>query len=323
MFDLRDPDGPRDGWSRRYSYVLEACEEAERLGADSVWFTEHHGFDDGYLPQPLVFAAAVAARTRRVRIGTAVVVAPFRHPRHLAEEAAVVDLLSSGRLELGLGAGNRFAEFDMFGATWESRTNAAAACAEQVRAASLDPTVTPRPVQQPIPIWMGYGGPRGARLAGELGAGLLSLDRRLLEPYARAYVGDGEPRMSGLVSAYASADPDREWARVGQLHADQWNSYLRHARDGTELPASPPTDPQRARTRGLRPSGLGFGTAEEMAGMIVDHVREIPVDTILLWAGLPGQDEAEMSAHIRLTLDELAPLVRTGPGRSAASAGCE
>src|SRR5690349_4941501 len=103
-FDLRNPGGQRP-WPDVYGSALETIEEAERLGADSVWLTEHHQFDDGYLPQPLVFAAAVAARTRRVRIGTAVVLAPLKPAVELAEQAAIVDILSSGRLELGLGAG--------------------------------------------------------------------------------------------------------------------------------------------------------------------------------------------------------------------------
>ena len=77
-FDMRNPPE----WSRPsaqlYGFVMELCEEGERLGAHSAWFVEHHGFDDGYLPQPLTFAAAVAARTRHLRLGTSVMLAPLR-----------------------------------------------------------------------------------------------------------------------------------------------------------------------------------------------------------------------------------------------------
>ena len=75
--DLRNPPAWRRDWNQLYGFTLELCEEAERLGADSVWLSEHHGFEDGYLTQPLTFASAIAARTRRIRIGTAVVILPI------------------------------------------------------------------------------------------------------------------------------------------------------------------------------------------------------------------------------------------------------
>ena len=71
-FDLRNPPLWRRPWAEHYARSLELCEEADRLGAGAIWLSEHHFFEDGYLPQPLTFAAAVAARTTNVRIGTAV-----------------------------------------------------------------------------------------------------------------------------------------------------------------------------------------------------------------------------------------------------------
>lgn len=112
--DLRNPAEWRQDWARLYGFTLELCEEADRLGVHSIWTTEHHGFDDGYLSQPLTMAAAIAARTKRARIGTGVTIAPLRHPAHLAEEAAIVDLVSGGRLELGIGTGYRLPEYELF-----------------------------------------------------------------------------------------------------------------------------------------------------------------------------------------------------------------
>ena len=87
-FDLRNPPEWPDDPIRRYGFALELCEEAERLGADSIWVTEHHGFDDDYLPAPLTMLAAAAVRTTRVRLGTGIVVAPLHAAAELAEQAA-------------------------------------------------------------------------------------------------------------------------------------------------------------------------------------------------------------------------------------------
>src|SRR5688572_13216826 len=79
---------------------------SEQLGFDSVWLTEHHYADYGLSAAPSVLAATLAARTERVTIGTAVYVVPFHHPLRLAEETATLDILSHGRLIVGVGRGN-------------------------------------------------------------------------------------------------------------------------------------------------------------------------------------------------------------------------
>jgi alkanesulfonate monooxygenase SsuD/methylene tetrahydromethanopterin reductase-like flavin-dependent oxidoreductase (luciferase family) len=84
---------------------------SEELGFDSIWLTEHHYADYGLSSAPSVLLATVAARTRRIRIGIAVYVIPFHHPLRLAEETATLDILSGGRLTVGLGRGNRPMEF--------------------------------------------------------------------------------------------------------------------------------------------------------------------------------------------------------------------
>src|ERR671938_1359359 len=84
---------------------------SEQLGFDSVWLTEHHFSDYGLSAAPSVLAATLAARTSRVSIGTAVYVIPFHHPVRLAEETATLDILSGGRLVVGIGRGNRPLEF--------------------------------------------------------------------------------------------------------------------------------------------------------------------------------------------------------------------
>ena len=90
---------------------LEQVEWTEELGFDEVWFTEHHFIDYGLSVDPSTLAAAAASRTRRVRIGLAAAILPFHHPLRLAEQMALVDIVSNGRLDVGVGRGNRPAEF--------------------------------------------------------------------------------------------------------------------------------------------------------------------------------------------------------------------
>jgi luciferase family oxidoreductase group 1 len=94
---------------------IELARVADELGFDSVWCAEHHFSTYGYLPRPLLLATHLAAKTKRIRVGSAVVVLPLHHPLLVAEEIAMADLLSEGRLDIGLGRGYQTYEFERLG----------------------------------------------------------------------------------------------------------------------------------------------------------------------------------------------------------------
>src|SRR5690606_18099260 len=109
---LEGADAPR----RIYQETLELFVAADQLGFDVVWVAQHHFKErSGCLPSPFPFLAVAAERTRRLRLGTSIVVLPLELPLRVAEDAAVVDTLSGERLELGIGSGGDAAEFSAFG----------------------------------------------------------------------------------------------------------------------------------------------------------------------------------------------------------------
>ena len=114
-FDFRNPSFAGTTMAERYRAALDMAEWADGLGAVALILSEHHGSDDGYLPSPLPLAAAVAARTTNIRINLAALVASFHDPLRLAEDIAVVDLISEGRLDVVITNGYVSDEFTMFG----------------------------------------------------------------------------------------------------------------------------------------------------------------------------------------------------------------
>ena len=103
-----------------YARALEQAQAAESLGYRNVWLAEHHFSTYGYLSRPLQLASYIAAKTTKLRVGTAVVVVPLHHPLVIAEEIATLDVVSGGRLDIGLGRGYQRYEFERFGLALDS-----------------------------------------------------------------------------------------------------------------------------------------------------------------------------------------------------------
>jgi alkanesulfonate monooxygenase SsuD/methylene tetrahydromethanopterin reductase-like flavin-dependent oxidoreductase (luciferase family) len=253
-----------------------------------------------------VLAAAVAARTTRVRIGTAVLLAALRHPRHIAEEAALVDVLSDGRLELGLGAGYGVSEYDSFGVDFSTRFRGTDAAVADVARLLGSGDLTPRPVQDPVPLWLGYQGPKGARRAGRLGVGLLSLNRDVLASY-RAGLHEGghgaaSARVGGLVDVVVADDPEAATARLVPHRLHQQNTYRALMRTPEGAPLAP-LDPDRARATLERTGRLGTMQVLDVDGAVAavrERVDGLPVEHVYAWLSVADMPADLVERHVEL-----------------------
>lgn len=148
---------------------VEITQAADELGFHNMWLAEHHFSTYGYLSRPLMVALHLANKTRRIRVGTAVIVLPLHHPLIVAEEIATVDLLSGGRLDVGLGRGYQQYEFERLGVNLNESRNRWEEAVDVILLAltgepfsyhgeyyQIDETsIFPRPIQQPHPpIWV-------------------------------------------------------------------------------------------------------------------------------------------------------------------------
>ncbi|MGH2757796.1 MAG: LLM class flavin-dependent oxidoreductase, partial [Actinomycetota bacterium] len=184
--------GQIPAWSDRtfhqeYRDYIDLVRVVEDEGLDSAWVSEHHFAEDGYLPSLLPLLAAFAAVTERIELGTGVVLAPFHDPIRLAEDYAVVDQVSGGRVICGLGIGWRDEEFRAFDVDTKSRTRRLREIVEILKLAWSGErfdydgkhyayssiAVTPKPAR-PIPVLVGGFADNAIRRAGRIADGYLS-----------------------------------------------------------------------------------------------------------------------------------------------------
>ena len=170
-----------------YREILELARLADSVGFDSIWVSEHHGSADSHLPSPIVMLAAIAAVTDRIRLGSGIAIAPFQHPIRFAEDCAVVDQLSRGRLIVGLGPGWRDEEFAAFGVQKAERIRRMIELAAFCRAAWADGRAPSGPSMGPgrdvavsprayghLPLLLGGGVPAAAARAGRIADGFIA-----------------------------------------------------------------------------------------------------------------------------------------------------
>jgi len=291
--DFRNP--PR--WHRPYDVLyrenLDQIAWAEELGYESVWLSEHHVTDEGYLPSVFPMLAAITQRTTTMRIGTAILLGPFQHPIRFAEDVAVLDQLSRGRLEVGLGVGYRQQEFDDLGVPIAERARRTEELIEVARRVWADGSVTPPPFQQPEPpFWIGGATAAAARRAARLGAHFMP------DAYAPADVLElYRERHDGQVAVNPSVYVG-DWDEVAEHFLYQYNRYREWGGGQTLASAD-----ELPRDRYL------VGPPDEVAAGIRALIERTRCDRLYFWARPPGLAIELANRSLELFAKDVIPRV--------------
>jgi alkanesulfonate monooxygenase SsuD/methylene tetrahydromethanopterin reductase-like flavin-dependent oxidoreductase (luciferase family) len=290
-------------------------ERAEALGFSSFWLPESHFGVRGSLPQPLLCLAAVASRTRRIRLGTTSYLLPIRHPVQVAEEVAVLDRLSAGRVILGIGRGFRSELFSAFGVpSREKRDRFGAAVDAMLRAWRGEPVafdgeggapvlLAPLPVQQPHPpLWVAAFGPKAVEQAGRLGLPYLASPIEPLDMLIDNY----ERHRSVSAEARAACVPVMRTVFV----CDDAHK-ARQVREGLAAQSAALLS---SRAPALRRSGAAdvaevalVGSRAQVADAIAQHREKLRLTHLIARVQVPGAEPAEIEA----ALERLAELAAT------------
>jgi len=306
-FDLRHPSHLGASGPSTYSAALDIIAWADELGFERVGFGEHHQSEDGYLPCPLVFAAAVGARTRQIRIRISILLALLYDPLRLAEEVAVTDLCTGGRLDLALGVGYVENDFIAFDKDYHRRGKDMDDLIPFLRRAwSGEPfeyrgttvRVTPRPCQDPMPIYLGGGATRASiDRAVRLADGFFPPGMRApWDYYRKACLAAGKPDPG----EWAPRGPIFLWVTTGGKE-ETWNRLAPHIRHQIDSYAAWTT------------SGLGKATGPYIPTGDVDSLKQngayqvvTPDEAVALAAELGPRGELHLNPLLSGIEPELA-----------------
>jgi alkanesulfonate monooxygenase SsuD/methylene tetrahydromethanopterin reductase-like flavin-dependent oxidoreductase (luciferase family) len=309
--DLRNPPQWHTPWIRHYADTLEFICEAERLGVDAVKIAEHHLFDDGHSSQPLTILAAAAAKTSRIQLSTGVVLAPLHATMDLAEQAALVDVLSAGRLELALGVGYRIGEYEAYAVDFKKRYELFEERVVGLRQIWADQRSIPGPIQQPIPLWAGFHGRRGAYLGGRLGMGLFSLPPDIWPDYldglTKSHYGIEAAKLGGTVDIMLVDDPEEALANLGPRIEHNMNSYARYRAEGTGQPPLTFTARELLQAGPISEHGFGAVTAAGAKALITELADGRKVDVVYLVGAVSGVVDELAFRNLELIAHELKP----------------
>ncbi len=322
--DFRCPPGSDYTLQDVYAQTLEQVTLLDGLGLDLVWFSEHHFVEDGYLPNFVPVAGAVAASTRRIRISTDIALVPFAHPIRLAEDLAILDQLSGGRMELGIGLGYAPHEFRAFGFPLSRRVSLTEECVDILRLAwsgasfrydgkryqFADVRVTPDPVQPGgPPLWMASTSPASATRAVRYDTHLLPQGTRFIvldawRDQTRAVGRDPDAYRVGIIrNVFVTDDRERDWPPLREAERYRMRVYNRFFEEAG-LGSGGFTDADRIPQRTI------IGDVDHCVDELVHFIREFGLTDVVTWGSAPGVQPAAMTPMMQRFATEVAPRVR-------------
>lgn len=336
--DVRPEPGELDG-RRRYGELLEEARLADALGFRTFCTTEQHGVDDGYLPAQLTLIAGLGTATTRIRFMTNALLVLLHPWRQVVEQAIVADLMTGGRLALGVAAGGYAREFELFGVDMSRRAQLMEEALPFIRMGLSEGVlpdgpdgstlpVLPRPAQGRIPIYLGgHAGPvldRAARLAdGVVPVDFFSPDeafpelwRAKLEPammrHGRSLEGF---RFTICLPLWAADDPEREWELFYRTALEyQFGKYAEWAGDpakvGVENDADAPWQWQK----------MLIDTPERIAERLLAIRKQAPFHEVVFWYRIPHIGHERALAHLELVAKQVMPLLSDAADGSAETA---
>jgi alkanesulfonate monooxygenase SsuD/methylene tetrahydromethanopterin reductase-like flavin-dependent oxidoreductase (luciferase family) len=334
---FRNPGG-RKAFTEIYRNELDLAVLAEELGYDTVWLTEHHFVDDGYSPSLLPVAAAIAARTAKIRIGTFVLLLPLHNALRVAEDAATVDIISNGRLDLGVGQGYRVPEFVGFNIPRSERGARLEEGTEVIRRVWTESNVTfegrfnrltnvtvvPGPVQKPHPpIWMAARGPKSIARAARNGyhlAGTGGIDQQQMYDAALRECGrqPADFNIAQLRTVFVALRRDDAWDAAEAGAHYMMSCYGKWFVEANDLPGDrayginvPPVGELRhSETATLFGEPLIIGRPEDAIRMIEDYRERTRVTHLVMAMALPGVEYSKVRQSMELFAREVMPHFR-------------
>lgn len=322
-----------------YQAYIEGAVLAEKLGFDHVWCSEHHFTEDGWSPAQLPVLAAIAARTERIRLGTYVLLLPLHNPVRAAEDAATVDIISNGRLDLAVGPGANPDEFASFGVPFRQRRSRMYEGLEIIRRCFdeecfsfkgkyyefNDVRMTTRPVQKRLPLWVAAMGEKAVAEAGAAGYHLAAAPgARKLQIYDEALRGSGRNpkdfQRAGLHFGHVAETREQAWDEAeAHLHFHMTWHFKMVARQrahggGFHDPgyadlSVPPLGELRKTGRGPYGPAL-VGAPKDIIRMLEDELKTNPMTEVVISMGLPGMNPRQARRSMELFAREVIPHFR-------------